>query len=143
MTGRIRVLMLVAGLAVKVGVFAQAAPPAAPAPAKSITATEKDDRGKLILAAGGTLTVRLQSNVTTGYGWSVVKNDPKALKLMGKPKYESPKQVIPGAGGHQVFSFQATGAIGTNTVLVLEYKRPWEKDTPPAQTLTLNVRIAK
>jgi len=44
-----------------------------------------------------------------------------------------------GAPGFEVLSFKA-GAKG-NAVIELEYRRPWEKDTPPDKTHKVVVTI--
>lgn len=114
-------------------------------PAK-VTLTEDDFReGKphraqtVELPAKGKLVVTLGSNPTTGFSWGakpVVKGE-SVLKQTGH-KSIGPAKAIPGAGGSQQWTFEATGS-GTTT-LVFGYSRPWaggEKDT---WTLTLTVK---
>jgi len=129
-------------IALPLAALAVAVAHAAP-PAKPVTATEMQNNTRITVPPGGALVVRLESNVTTGYSWAIGKNDPAALKPLGKPVYEGPKKAMPGTGGHQLFRFQAAGADGTDATLNLEYKRPFEKDQPPARTFTLTVHISK
>ncbi len=89
------------------------------------------------------LNIKLDSNVTTGYKWNLVTapND-KILKLVSSD-YVGPtpgSQPIAGAGGYELWKFQAVGT-GTTT-LKLGYARPWETNTPPIKdfTFTVNVR---
>jgi inhibitor of cysteine peptidase len=106
---------------------------------KTVTVTDKDKDGKVTLGKGEVLEVRLAANLTTGFSWQLAKNDTDRLKPQGKPVYERPKEPRPGAGGMQVFRFtaEATG----KSELRLIYKRPFEKDTPPAKTFKLTVEV--
>jgi len=104
-----------------------------------VTVKDRDKEGKVNLARGDTLEVRLPSNRTTGFSWQVAKIEKDRLKSQGKPVYEVPKKPLPGAGGVEVFRFTAE-AVG-KTELELIYKRPFEKDKPPAKTYKLTVEI--
>jgi inhibitor of cysteine peptidase len=46
---------------------------------------------------------------------------------------------MPGSGGSETVRFTATAA-GT-TKLVLDYRRPWETDVPPVETVTIDVTV--
>jgi inhibitor of cysteine peptidase len=105
----------------------------------TVTVKAKDKEGKAKLARGDMLEVRLPSNRTTGFGWQLAKYDKDKLKSQGKPEYEKPKKPLPGAGGVEVFRFTAEAAGKTELELV--YKRPFEKDKPPARTYKLTVEI--
>ena len=94
--------------------------------------------GDVTLLAGGTLTVKLFSNATTGYLWS----NPVQLSnpiILGQTSHEYIPPTIPnpGAGGQEVWIFHASG-IGPCTIYT-EYKRPSE--TIPAWTFTLAVTV--
>jgi inhibitor of cysteine peptidase len=108
--------------------LALAAAPAAPAaPAADVTVGKEMNGKTVALGRGRTLAIRLPSNATTGYSWTVSALPP-ILKRAGDA-YLGPRQPIPGAGGAQLLRFQALrGGRGT---LRLAYKRPWEKDWPP------------
>ena len=105
----------------------------------TVTVKAKDKEGKVKLARGETLEVRLLSNRTTGFGWQIGKYDKDKLKSLGRPTYERPKKPLPGAGGVDVFRF--TAEAPGKTELELVYKRPFEKDKPPAKTYKLAVEI--
>ena len=81
---------------------------------------------QVTLKGGETLTVKLESNPTTGYSWQVLgpKYSPLELK---KESFESGKSDAPGAAGTQVFEFVAP-KTGKNegVVLVFNYRRPFE-----------------
>jgi inhibitor of cysteine peptidase len=105
----------------------------------TVTVKAKDKEGKVKLARGETLEVRLPSNRTTGFSWQLAKYDKDKLKSQGKPEYERPKKPLPGAGSVEVFRFTAEAAGKSELELV--YKRPFEKDKPPAKTYKLTVEI--
>jgi len=100
---------------------------------------EKNDGDKIKLTKGATLEIRLKSNRTTGFSWSIAKSDKEIIKQMGDVKYERPAKGAIGAGGTDVITFTAEKA-GTSEV-ELAYKRPFEKDTPPAKTFKLTVTV--
>lgn len=92
------------------------------------------------LATGGTLTVTLQSNVTTGYRWDENAKIADATVLQQTDhKYESPASPIPGAGGNEVWTFKALKA-GKSTIS-MQYARPFEPNPAPARTFTLIVTV--
>jgi inhibitor of cysteine peptidase len=121
----------------------QSEPSATAAPAKTsasaVTVTDQDNGKGIELAQGGTLIVQLPSNPSTGYSWGV-KGDCSPLKLVKsdyKQQNQSSQKV--GAPGTQVLQMKAIGP-GTAT-LNLEYRRPWEKDVPPAKVFSIKVTI--
>src|SRR5262245_32613552 len=109
--------------------------------AAPLMVTEKENNGEVSVPAGGTLVVRLESNLTTGFSWQIKQNDPKILKPLGQPRYERQENPRPGAGGHQVFRFLAAGPADTTANLQLQYSQPFDKKTPPAKTFALTVRL--
>jgi len=107
--------------------------------ASPVVATEADNNGRLTVARGTLLLVRLKANPTTGYSWQL-GSDPKPLALQSS-EFERSKQDQPLAGSPeiQVMRFE-TSAVGTAS-LVLEYRRPWEKNAAPAKTFKLQVTV--
>ena len=64
------------------------------------------------------------------------------LAQVGEPKYtpsQSAKDGVVGAGGTQTWTFQATNK--GETVLRMEYRRPWSMQTPAVQTLDYPVKV--
>lgn len=84
------------------------------------------------LKVGQTERIELKSNPTTGYSWyptrKIVKN-PTIILL--KSGYEADNTGLIGSGGIQFWEFKGK-APGTYN-LTLQYKRPWEKKTKPAE----------
>jgi len=101
--------------------------------------TEKNNGDAVKLKTGQLIEVRLESNATTGYEWTIVKQDEEALKMIGKPAFIAPQTGRAGAAGQQVFLFQAkkTGL----TELRFVYARPFETGKAPARIFDLTVDI--
>ena len=98
--------------------------------------------GKTIqVIVGQKIIIALKGNPTTGYSWQIKKIEGDAIWQIGKVKYlpreHAPRMV--GAGGIYIFTFQAqrTGV----SKLLLEYKRAWEKNKPPARTFTAIISV--
>ena len=92
------------------------------------------------LAAGETLTVTLESNATTGYSWNENASiGDKTVLQQTDHKYQPPAAAIPGAGGKEVWHFQAL-KTGTSKIS-MEYRRPFEPNAAPAKTFTLAVIV--
>ena len=73
-------------------------------------------------------TLRLNSNPTTGFSWFVVSYPEHLVKII-KHEYLPPQTQRIGAGGVEVWQFQATkAALAVPTVIkvTLMYARPWE-----------------
>jgi inhibitor of cysteine peptidase len=104
-----------------------------------VTVTAKGKEGTVKLTRGEALELKLDYTGGTGFTWEVAKIDKGKLKPQGKPTVEQPKQPRPGAKTKQVFRFTAEAAGKTDLELV--YKRPFEKDKPPAKTYRLAVEI--
>lgn len=72
---------------------------------------------------GQTYELRLESNPSTGYGWSLLFEEP----LQVTSDFET-KSDLCGAPGIQ--SIKVTSKEGGTFVLTAEYKRPWENCDP-------------
>ncbi|HEY1434037.1 MAG TPA: protease inhibitor I42 family protein [Thermoanaerobaculia bacterium] len=90
-----------------------------------------DGGSDIFLAQGEQLIVRLPSNPSTGFSWVIAGNAPSVLRPVGEPKYEPPAKATPGAGGMQTFEFRVVS--GGGAFLDLVYRRPSDKDAPPAR----------
>lgn len=122
-------------------VFVGASSPNQPAESSvDKTLINSDNTSNVTLKVDDTLTVKLASNPSTGYSWHVMANDEKVLQQVGEPQFDIGNETpIPGAGGTQMFTFNAIGK-GT-TKLTLVYVRPWEKDTTPTPQNTWSVNV--
>jgi inhibitor of cysteine peptidase len=95
--------------------------------------------GPLEIVKDEQLTVALDANPTTGFQWQLAAPlDERVIKVV-KHEYQGPDTSRMGAGGTDVWTFKAVGA--GNTTIVLEYRRPWEKDVPAADRKTFPVLV--
>jgi inhibitor of cysteine peptidase len=143
MSTRIKILSIFALLAAMFILAGCAALNASGAAGNNEVAVGNAEDGQQIeLRQGQILVVTLDSNPTTGYSWALAAADTATLAQVGEPVYRGPdeqKTPLVGAGGSETFRFTAS-AVGSTT-LRLEYRRPWEKDQPAAQTYTLQVVV--
>ena len=111
-----------------------------PAVARAATkvVTDADKGGTVTIKMGDVLEVRLSSNPTTGYEWSLQKQSTTLLKPTGKSQTQPPPGVL-GAPIVQIFDFAPTGK-GTG-VLLLHYVRSWQSSDPNEQQWSLHVTI--
>lgn len=99
-----------------------------------------DDPEKPIsVAVGSKFAIILASNRTTGYGWQYYSpGNAAVVKLLGI-EYRASGTGLLGSGGREVLLFEAVGK--GNSEISLNYARPWEKDIPPAKTVTFKVNV--
>jgi inhibitor of cysteine peptidase len=90
------------------------------------------------LALDQRLIVRLPSNPSTGFRWSVVQQTTGVLEPDGAPVYEKGGGDA-GAGGTETWKFVPAKA-GEET-LRMEYRRLWETDVPPARAVSYKVTV--
>ena len=104
------------------------------------TVIDDEDNGTTItINPGDTVVLRLLSNPSTGYGWTVGMNNSSLLQQIGKPKNIPSDTGMAGAGGMTEFKFRAVGSGGDS--LALLYQRPWEKGVQAAKTFRVFVVI--
>ena len=117
--------------------------PAPPSPhtqrTLALTLTETDNGKDFTLPKDGLLLVRLPGNPSTGYSW-VLDVDPAPLVLVTTDYVRGNEpQGIVGAPGTEQLRFKPA-ATGTAKI-TLAYRRPWEKDVPPAKTFSITVHV--
>jgi predicted secreted protein len=95
----------------------------------------------LVLKPGQELVVRLASNPTTGYRWTLGDASVTALAMSATPAYrqDPAAEGVMGAGGVETWRFLAI-APG-RAKLSLEYRRPWEHDAAPAEAIVFDVQV--
>lgn len=107
----------------------------------SITVTQAANGETLVLPMGGILTVKLASNPTTGYQWSILPGTDSDVLLYLDDSY-TPALTAPGvagSGGTESWVFSAI-APGTTT-LNLVYIRNFEGITTSAGSFQLTVKV--
>lgn len=100
--------------------------------------SENDSGSTVELRTGDTLKVMLGGNPTTGYQWEIASVDSNVVKQRGDPEYRSDSAAV-GASGKFTFTFEA--AAPGQTVLRLVYRRPFEKNVPPARTFEITAVV--
>src|SRR5262245_5847357 len=111
--------------------------PGYPEPAPAML-SEADAARPVELERGRRITLRLESNHSAGYRWTLAASGDAGLEQIGEPFYTVEKSV-PGGGGAEYWTFRGTRS-GTKR-LEFEYRRPWEKDRPAARTLGYTVHV--
>lgn len=91
------------------------------------------------------LVITLGSNPgSTGFQWDeeAELSDPEVLDQVDhwfeEPEI-APDEVVVGAPGNEIWVFEAVQS--GETVVSMEYRRPWEEDEEPARTFTLTVVV--
>ena len=106
--------------------------------ADTISIGEQDDGKSIELKTGGLLEISLNGNITTGYNWVPVIQDPIILEQVGDVQVTPASDQL-GAPGVIVLTFKAISQGQTN--LRLEYKQPWDENTLPEQIFEVTVEI--
>jgi len=88
---------------------------------------------------GQDFVITLASNPSTGYSWRLAERLPSMLKLQSK-RYIPPKVQIIGGGGTEEWTFKSVRS--GRVTIILEYVRPWEKNSPPAKQRIFSI-VAK
>lgn len=98
----------------------------------STTYTE-NKLGIVVDAKHPEFTIKLVSNPTTGYSWSLREYDKKLLKLRHH-EFQKPKNTkLVGAPGYEVWTFRAKSSVfdlPEQTIIKLAYARRWEAKNP-------------
>lgn len=137
----ITTLLATSGLAVVLvtlldGMPSLASHPSAPPQPNEIRVGQPADGGAVTLVGNQVLVVGLESNPSTGYGWQIQSLDQRVLRPIGQNWISSSE--LFGAPGIQEMRF--VGVSEGQVMLVLVYRRPWEK-AEPLRTFTLQVRV--
>lgn len=100
--------------------------------------TEADSGRAVDLKVGDRLEIALPGNPTTGFQWEVGSVDRAVLRPIGEPQFERSSDAL-GAGGTVTLRFEAVAPGAASLQLV--YRRPFEKDTPPARAFNLSATV--
>jgi inhibitor of cysteine peptidase len=102
---------------------------------------EHSDPSKPIeVKIGQEFLITLDSNMTTGYQWQLVKPPDIGIVELLNNEYRAPRNKIIGAGGQEIWSFKAV-APG-KTIISMKYVRPWEKDVPPVKNVQFQIIVS-
>ena len=73
------------------------------------------------------VTIELKGNPSTGYTWEAVLSSENVVTVSKDVKYLGDEGMV---GAPSMFYFTVSSVSAGNTVLTLEYKRPWEEKEP-------------
>lgn len=99
-----------------------------------------DPNQKIEVGVGDKFTIKLESNPTTGYSWSLAAPLDAAILSTAGDSYIADKPQRTGSGGTQLLTFKAVGKGSTE--IQLRYSRPWEENVQPAQAETFKVQVS-
>ena len=108
---------------------------------ETVVLTEKDSGKTIDLRTGDYLEIHQEANPSTGYLWSSSTPNDYIMRLL-LDEYSGKKQDrnMVGAPVYKIFRY---GAVGPGeTGIRLEYRRPWEKNHPPARTFDILIRVS-
>ncbi|MGH1491045.1 MAG: protease inhibitor I42 family protein [Acidimicrobiales bacterium] len=101
--------------------------------------SEEDSDRVVTLATGDTVIIRLASNPGTGFEWVAMVTDENVVAVVSQQFADQDGDE--GSPGQEVISLVA-GQSGTAEVS-LEYRRPWETDVEPEETMTIEVVVSE
>jgi inhibitor of cysteine peptidase len=126
-------------LIVPAALLATAATPAAAQESAPCDSAVSNPTGPVSVPTGQPFGIRLDSNHTTGYSWTITQPPNAAVAEPLDMTYIEPQQGLPGAGGQDCFTFSAVAPGSTSVELA--YRRPFEPAAPPAKTATVMIVV--
>ncbi|HOO78625.1 MAG TPA: protease inhibitor I42 family protein [bacterium] len=103
--------------------------------------TAADSPGTIRVRPGETFVIKLDSNITTGFQWSMPEPpDPGVVDFLEKDYIPSDTGKRAGGGGREEWKFRAAGTGETTIDLI--YSRSWELGVPPARTAAYRVVVS-
>lgn len=106
---------------------------------KQVSADASSSGKQVEIGVGGSFTVTLDSNVTTGYSWELKGISDTSVLEKTDNKYVAPTSNLMGASGKEVWTFKALKA-GTTT-LSMDYSQPWEGGQKGANSFNVIVVV--
>ena len=110
-------------------------------PVAQFELTETDSGRTIEINKDATVTIKLSSNPSTGYAWTVAAVDGTILQQQGDKIYDQGNTApnVVGAGGTETFTFK--GLAAGQSALQLVYSRSWETGVPPIQTFEITIDV--
>jgi predicted secreted protein len=105
------------------------------------TLTESDNGKNLNLKVNDLVTIKLESNATTGYQWNLSNETDSNIITLISSDYTAAnaQETLVGGGGYETFDFKAKSK--GSTAIILTYNRTWEKGEEPAKTYKINIVV--
>jgi len=96
------------------------------------------DNGKILdVERGRRIEIALRGNPSTGYQWMLMKKA-AGVGQLGQPAFKPDSKQI-GAPGLETLRFRAIRS--GRSVIALGWRRPWEKNVPPARTFSVTLIV--
>jgi len=109
---------------------------------RSLQLRQMDDGSTVQAQMGDTIVVELDANPSTGFTWEAPTAAEDGVLKLKSSDFLSPAELnagqrVVGQGGTMriVYQVAATG----KATMELVYRRPWEKDVPPAKTYRVTI----
>jgi inhibitor of cysteine peptidase len=115
----------------------EASPPCAQP--SEIRLTEGQTGSTVELAAGQMLNITLPTQGGTGFSWDLAGATGAPVRLVRSDTRPAQDRNLPGGPELQSFVFEPIAA-GSGDI-EFGYRRPWEKNTPPARTFVVHVVV--
>ncbi len=110
---------------------------------KTKTALPSDSPKVMVVHVGQTFKIWAKSNPTTGFEWQLATPLNPALLQMEETGFQAPppRDGLPlvGAPGSQWWELKALKP--GDAVMQIAYRRSWERDQPPAEARTYQIKI--
>jgi inhibitor of cysteine peptidase len=112
---------------------------------KKIFMTSDAEETAVTVNGAGQFAIKIKSNPTTGYSWSVQEITPGDLVKFIQVKTEAPgdredsQAPLLGAPTYEILTFEALNP--GKVEIRLKYRRPWENDVAPIKTHKVFVSI--
>ena len=85
------------------------------------------------------VTIELKGNPSTGYTWEAVLSSKNIVEISKDVKYLGAEGMV---GAPSMFYFTVSSLASGSTILILEYKRPWE-EKEPLEKKVYNITVDK
>jgi inhibitor of cysteine peptidase len=105
------------------------------------TYTESNNGDNVNLKINDVITIRLESNATTGFKWNIANETDTGIASFISSDYKqtSTDKELTGAGGYETFTFKAKSK--GNAAIALTYNKPWEEGVAPLKTFKINIVV--
>jgi inhibitor of cysteine peptidase len=90
------------------------------------------------VSMGDQPVLRLASNPSTGFSWSLGASLDESIVRLEGSRYVADRRVMPGSGGTELWTFRTVGR--GSTAIVMRYARPWEDEGATVSEFQLEVR---
>jgi len=108
---------------------------------KGTTFAEGNNGDNLNLKVNDEITIKLESNITTGFKWNLSnETDANIISLVSSDYKQAPadKNLVD-EGGFETITFKATSK--GSTTIILTYYQPWEKGAAPLKSFRINIVV--